>query len=384
MALTESAFVLWTPVEPRSCRLFLVDFLVRMWRLNACERLMLPLPRTRKRFFAPLLVFILGMMLLAAFLFAAHRGALRGRGFLRLGFLGWRLTGFGLVRVMPCFGCRLLRGQQHHHLPALQPRKLFYDAIRLEVAANTLQQAHAEFLVRHLAPAEPQRHLRLVALAEKADQVAHLDLVVAFVGPGPELHFLDLDLLELELRLVRPLGLPVFELAEIHDPAYRRCRERRDLDQIELCRFRARHRIRDRHDAELLTVCTYQANLRSGDLAVDSLRFFQGYCVLLCSMKDRPCLASDPPGGAGSAPGCLGLEAGGEGFQGHRPKIFPGARTHGHVFSLHFLVAQDHLVRQLLQAMFSNFIGYLFVAQIRDGAISSLAQRRLHFARVRR
>src|SRR5438128_12041419 len=61
MALTESELVLWTPVGPRKCRLFLVDFLVRMWRLNACERLMLPLPRTRKRFLAPLLVFIFGM-----------------------------------------------------------------------------------------------------------------------------------------------------------------------------------------------------------------------------------------------------------------------------------------------------------------------------------
>src|SRR5438045_14708 len=61
MALTESALVLWTLVEPRSWRLFLVDFLVRMWRLNACERLMLPFARTRKRFLAPLLVFIFGM-----------------------------------------------------------------------------------------------------------------------------------------------------------------------------------------------------------------------------------------------------------------------------------------------------------------------------------
>src|SRR5271155_3523227 len=63
MAFTEAALVRSTPVGPRRCRLFLVDFLVRMWRLNACERLRLPLPRTRKRFFAPLLVFILGMIL---------------------------------------------------------------------------------------------------------------------------------------------------------------------------------------------------------------------------------------------------------------------------------------------------------------------------------
>src|SRR5215813_9614659 len=62
MALTASALVPWTPVEPRRCRLFLVDFLVRMWRLNACERLTEPLPRTRKRFLAPDLVFIFGMM----------------------------------------------------------------------------------------------------------------------------------------------------------------------------------------------------------------------------------------------------------------------------------------------------------------------------------
>src|SRR5215468_11531650 len=138
MALIESTLVLWTLAAPRSCRLFLVVFLVRMWRLNACERLMLPLPRTRKRFFAPLFVFIFGMTSLS--LFAAHGGALLGRGFRRL--LRQRLTGFGLVRVMlRC--CTLLGGQQHHHLPALQLRKLFDDAVRLQVSADTLQEAYA-------------------------------------------------------------------------------------------------------------------------------------------------------------------------------------------------------------------------------------------------
>ncbi len=62
MAFTEAMFVLCTPSVPRSCRLFLVVFLVRMWRLNACPRLTLPEPRTRKRFAALFLVFILGMM----------------------------------------------------------------------------------------------------------------------------------------------------------------------------------------------------------------------------------------------------------------------------------------------------------------------------------
>src|SRR6476620_7102220 len=61
MAFTEPTLVAWSSAEPRSCRLFLVDFLVRMWRLNACERLTEPLPRTRMRFLAPDLVFIFGI-----------------------------------------------------------------------------------------------------------------------------------------------------------------------------------------------------------------------------------------------------------------------------------------------------------------------------------
>ena len=47
---------------------------------------------------------------------------------------------------------------------------------------HPLQQPHAEFLVRHLAAAEAQRHLRLVAFLEELDQLADLDLVVALVG----------------------------------------------------------------------------------------------------------------------------------------------------------------------------------------------------------
>src|SRR5438876_11661461 len=61
IAATDAAFVLSTPIEPRSWRLFLVVRLVKMWRLPACERLTEPLPRTRKRFLAPDFVFIFGI-----------------------------------------------------------------------------------------------------------------------------------------------------------------------------------------------------------------------------------------------------------------------------------------------------------------------------------
>src|SRR4030095_13938696 len=103
--------LLWISVEPRRCRFDLVVFLVRMWRLNACERLIEPLPRTRKRFLAPDFVFILGIA--NSLLFAAFGGALRG--FRRRGFGGFFRTGLRLGCGMLCRGRLrrdgLLRGQ---------------------------------------------------------------------------------------------------------------------------------------------------------------------------------------------------------------------------------------------------------------------------------
>src|SRR5262249_26471918 len=169
----------------------------------------------------------------------------------------------------------------------------------------------------------------------------------------------------LELGLVSALGLPVLELAEVHDPANRGLSERGDLHEIELRCFRTLQSVRNRYDANLLTVLANQANLGGGDLAVDSLRTFLGYWALLLFMKDRPCFPPRSSRWPNLAARCrLGLETRDKGFQGHRPQILASAGTHGHLLRLHFLVAQDQLVRQLLQAMFSNFISYFLVAQI--------------------
>src|SRR3954463_7699742 len=75
ICLTCPMLVSCTVTAPRRWRLFFVDFLVRMWRLNAWARLTVPPGRTRKRFFAPLLVFILGMT--APFDCAAGAGGVR-------------------------------------------------------------------------------------------------------------------------------------------------------------------------------------------------------------------------------------------------------------------------------------------------------------------
>jgi hypothetical protein len=50
-----------TLTVPRKARLFLVVFLVKIWRLNACPRLIVPPARIVKRLAALFLVFILGI-----------------------------------------------------------------------------------------------------------------------------------------------------------------------------------------------------------------------------------------------------------------------------------------------------------------------------------
>ena len=52
---------------------------------------------------------------------------------------------------------------------------------RRGLGLHPLQQLEADVLVRHLAAAEAQRHLDLVALVEEAAHRAHLDFVVVVV-----------------------------------------------------------------------------------------------------------------------------------------------------------------------------------------------------------
>src|SRR5215510_5710557 len=267
-----AVLVLCTALVLRSWRFVLVLFLVRMWRRYAPPRLMLPLPRTRKRFTAPLLDFILGIAL--PFSSRMTPGGPRcgdtstASTITCLPPLGGlccnlRSSRLGLLRLVLCFhlgrlGRRrralLLGRQHHHHLPAFQPGELLDHPDRIQILSHPLQQPLAELLVRHLAAAEAQRHFRLVALLQELDQLAELDLVVALVGAGAELDLLDLDLLLLELRLVRLLLLAVAELAVVHQLADRRVRERRDLHQVHVLLFGEAQGLQNRLDAELVTV----------------------------------------------------------------------------------------------------------------------------------
>ncbi|KOT21156.1 hypothetical protein DM47_3612 [Burkholderia mallei] len=124
----------------------------------------------------------------------------------------------------------------------------------------------------HFTAAETQRDLRLVAFLEEAHQIAKLDVVIAVIGSRAEFHFLDLDDLLLELRLVLLLGFLVLELAVIHQTANRRSRLRRNLHQVNIQLFRFTESLGESHDADGLTIDPDQTHFRRSDFTVDAMR----------------------------------------------------------------------------------------------------------------
>ncbi len=87
--------------------------------------------------------------------------------------------------------------------------------------------------MRHLTAAETQGDFHLVAVLEKLEHVAHLDVIVMRVGVRAELDLFDLDDLLLLAGLGFALLLFVFELAEVHDLAHGRRRVGRDFHQVQ-------------------------------------------------------------------------------------------------------------------------------------------------------
>jgi hypothetical protein len=87
--------------------------------------------------------------------------------------------------------------------------------------------------------------------------------------PGPELHFLDLDLPLFELGFVLLLGFGIFVLAVVHQTAHRRFRGRCDLDQIHPCLFGHLVGRSQTHYADLFALDSDQANFGRVDLFVD-------------------------------------------------------------------------------------------------------------------
>jgi hypothetical protein len=92
--------------------------------------------------------------------------------------------------------------------------------------------------MRHLSPTEPYRDLYLVSLVQKPDRLLQLRVVVVFLYFGPEPYLLNYYNLLCLPGFLDSLGLFETVLTEIEYLAYGRLCSRRDLDEIEIPRFR--------------------------------------------------------------------------------------------------------------------------------------------------
>ena len=188
---------------------------------------------------------------------------------------------------VPLWQKRLLRRPDHHdHLAAFHLGHVLDLADFLDVLGHALQQVAPQVLVRHLAAAEPQRHLHLVARFQEPEHVAHLDVVVVHVGVGPELDLFHLD----DLLLLAGFGFAflrlVLVLAEVHDLADRRRGVGRDLDQVQPGGFGQCHGAFRRHHAHILAFRSNQSNFGCPDPVVDARSGVSGWRGIVGSASD--------------------------------------------------------------------------------------------------
>src|SRR5436190_6295239 len=206
-------------------------FFVRLWLFIAWRRSSLPPAVTLNRFLALLDVFV-----------------------------------FGIFPLRP----RVLRGpQNHHHVAAVEEWLRLDLPDLLDVIREPQQQVAAALGMGRLAGPEHDRHLHLGALVQEALDVPLLGVVVVNPDLGPELDLLDVDLRLVLPRELRLLLLLVAVLPVIHHARHRRIGLRRDLDQVEALVEGVLHGLARGLNTELRAVLVDQPYLGSTDVIVD-------------------------------------------------------------------------------------------------------------------
>src|SRR5271157_1049128 len=147
---------------------------------------------------------------------------------------------------------RLRRSQNQVQSVAFLTWPEFHNRLVAQVGDQAIQNPAPQALARHLASAEENCRLHLVAFGEEAQHVVLLGLVIVIVHVDAELHFLDRDLVLVLLGLALALFLLVQVLPVIHDAAYRRLSVGRDFYQVEGFFAGNLERFVGRHDAKLV------------------------------------------------------------------------------------------------------------------------------------
>lgn len=102
----------------------------------------------------------------------------------------------------------------------------------------------------------------------------HFEVDVMFAGSRAKLHFFYQHLRLIFPRLLDFLLLQIAELAIVHDPADRRRRCRRHLNQIEFFAFRKTQCFSQGQDADLLPIGLNDPDFTRADLLIDPYSCF--------------------------------------------------------------------------------------------------------------
>lgn len=139
-----------------------------------------------------------------------------------------------------------------------------------DVLNEAVDDVVAEVAVGHLASAEAEAGLDLVAALQELDRLILLCLVVMLVHRDGELDFLDDDDLLLFARGAFGLFLLVEETAVVLDAADRWDGVWRDFDEVEPTFAGDLQRLKGRQDAELFAVFVDYANFAGANAIVDA------------------------------------------------------------------------------------------------------------------
>jgi hypothetical protein len=164
------------------------------------------------------------------------------------------------------------RGEHHHHVAPVLLRTLLDHRELAELLREAVEQLLAALGVGHLAAAEHDRHLDLVAPVEEADDVALLGVVVVLRDLRAELDLPHVDLRLVLARGLLLLGLLVLVLRVVEHAADRRLGLRRDLDEVEVLALRVAERLLRLHDPDLRARLVDEAHLGNADALVDAGR----------------------------------------------------------------------------------------------------------------
>lgn len=211
-----------------------------------------------------------------------------------------------------------------------------------QISLDAAEQLHTKLLVSHFATSEAQRDLGFIALIQKSDQITQLDLIVIVISRRPEFHFLDLNLLLLQLGFVLLLAFLVLVFAVIHDPTNRRLRLRRDFHQVQLSFFSLHQRFTQTDNTQLLAFHTHQTDRRDIYFAIDP-----GF-LFLCYLK--PLEKNEEPINCIGSSDCLVTltQLHEESIQVHLTKILATPFANRHLVFLTFFIPNNDLIGDAL------------------------------------